>query len=232
MPRSGVRSGVRFTSTYPQSIDEMPPVRRVDSPGQPMALRPGRLIQAHITCRARQSVLLGKWKAGPFAGRVSGMIGLTKEGESPEQAAARLSMTLAGLEIAPATYERRGLFGFVETDAAADTAASYGTAYEEMQLVCDREADCGLEPVETELFTPLGWVPFVAVPYDQMPADDAIWYPKLLPVAGASFGGRFWFDGEQLVKHALWKMHDGSLYRLTADQDPGTAGNPALQASL
>ena len=170
------------------------------------------------------------------------MIGLTKEGESPEQAAARLSMTLAGLEIAPATYERRGLFGFVETDAAADTAASYGTAYEEMQvrrkvplgagrrmdvvvwggvhsqpvcyrgadcgapantidpfrlpptppppqLVCDREADCGLEPVETELFTPLGWVPFVAVPYDQMPADDAIWYPKLLPVAGASFGG-------------------------------------------
>ena len=58
------------------------------------------------------------------------------------------------------------------------------------------------EPAESEAFKP-EWFELSAIPYDQMPADDGIWYPPFL--AGKKMRGHFDFapDGETLLAHRV-----------------------------
>ncbi|MCA1554751.1 MAG: NUDIX hydrolase, partial [Chloroflexi bacterium] len=59
-----------------------------------------------------------------------------------------------------------------------------------------RADDCAGEPQETDEATPL-WTPLGEIPFEQMWADDDIWFPLLL--ARKSFSGRFLFDGDALL---------------------------------
>jgi len=55
-------------------------------------------------------------------------------------------------------------------------------------------------PVETPEAVPL-WTRVDAIPYEEMWADDHLWVPHLL--AGRRFAGRFVFDGDVMLDHAL-----------------------------
>jgi 8-oxo-dGTP diphosphatase len=55
---------------------------------------------------------------------------------------------------------------------------------------------CEGAPQETDEAAPLR-VPLDAVPFDQMWADDCLWFPHLL--SGLPFRGRFQFDGDALL---------------------------------
>jgi len=60
--------------------------------------------------------------------------------------------------------------------------------------------DCIGEPQETDEATPL-WTPLDQVPFDQMWADDHIWFALML--AGTPFSGRFLFDGDVMLGHEV-----------------------------
>ena len=55
-------------------------------------------------------------------------------------------------------------------------------------------------PTETDEAIP-HWFPTDALPWENMWADDPIWYPKLL--AGEKFTGRFTFDHKIMLDHEL-----------------------------
>lgn len=55
-------------------------------------------------------------------------------------------------------------------------------------------------PTETDEAVPV-WFSVHDLPWDNMWADDAIWYPKLL--ANERFTGRFLFDGKTMLDYAL-----------------------------
>ena len=55
---------------------------------------------------------------------------------------------------------------------------------------------CEGEPHETEEAIPI-WTPLAQIPYDEMWADDRLWFPFLLEEK--RFRGRFLFDGERMV---------------------------------
>ena len=53
---------------------------------------------------------------------------------------------------------------------------------------------------ETDEAVPL-WTPVESIPYDEMWADDRLWVPLVLE--GRRFAGRFVFDGDAMLDHAL-----------------------------
>jgi 8-oxo-dGTP diphosphatase len=55
-------------------------------------------------------------------------------------------------------------------------------------------------PTETEEAAPL-WFELAHLPYEEMWADDPLWLPHV--VAARSFSGRFIFDGDVMLDHAL-----------------------------
>lgn len=56
------------------------------------------------------------------------------------------------------------------------------------------------EPIETDEAVPM-WVPFAALPYEQMWADDRVWMPWLL--RGERFSLRALFDGDVMLDHEI-----------------------------
>ena len=56
------------------------------------------------------------------------------------------------------------------------------------------------EPRATDEALPL-WTPLDGIPFDEMWADDVLWFPHML--SGRRFEGRFLFDGDVLLGHEL-----------------------------
>ena len=59
---------------------------------------------------------------------------------------------------------------------------------------------CEGEPQETDEAVPI-WTPLDALPFDQMWADDRLWFPHLL--SDQPFRGHFLFDGDTLLGYTL-----------------------------
>jgi len=55
-------------------------------------------------------------------------------------------------------------------------------------------------PTETDEAVP-HWFEIDELPYDNMWADDPVWYPKM--IAGEKFIGRFTFEGKTMLDHEL-----------------------------
>jgi 8-oxo-dGTP pyrophosphatase MutT (NUDIX family) len=135
--------------------------------------------------RAGEALLIHK-KRGLGAGKINAPGGRIEPGESPEAAAVR--ETQEEVCVTPAAPRRRGHLRFQFVD---------GYALECHVLSSDAFEG---EPRETEEATPL-WSPLHDLPYDRMWADDRMWIPLML--AGRPFRGRFVFDGELMLDHAL-----------------------------
>uniref|UniRef100_A0A7S0ZR49 Uncharacterized protein n=1 Tax=Noctiluca scintillans TaxID=2966 RepID=A0A7S0ZR49_NOCSC len=154
-------------------------------------------------------VLLGRWKTGPFTGRLTGMIGqMTVTGGAalpkPEFAASRTCRDLLGdrVQVDPRVLSRRALLTFEERDVNGDAAQSLGNTYSEYQLLHTLGPQEDFEPCETGDFEPQGWFGQGEIPFDLMPEDDRVWYDRVL-FGGELLRGRFVFDGTSLLSHAL-----------------------------
>jgi len=133
-----------------------------------------------------ERILLIRKKRGLGAGKVNGPGGRLEPGETPRDAAIREIQE--ELCVSPLGVEERGELAFQFVDG-------YG-------LFCHVFAANGYDgtPTETDEATPM-WTPLDAIPYAEMWADDALWMPHLL--ARRRFSGRFIFDGDRMVDHAL-----------------------------
>ena len=156
-------------------------------------------------------VLLGRWHEGMFAGKLTGCLGATLSAdESLCVAARRIVRSLCQIDLEPTRLQPRAHFVFQEMDQSNAVATAFGTTYGETQLLFDAGAAPALElqPERTPAFEPM-WFDFDDVPFDQMPEDDAVWYPSFL--RGAIMCGEFKFDGTRLVSHNVTECSAAEL---------------------
>lgn len=129
-----------------------------------------------------ERVLLIRKKRGLGAGKINGPGGKIDPGETPAQCAVRETqeeLGVTGLNVVEA-----GLLRFQFTDG--------------LGLLCHvfRGDGCEGTPVETDEAVPL-WTPVAAIPFDEMWADDRLWFHHL--VARRPFTGNFEFDGDTML---------------------------------
>ncbi len=135
--------------------------------------------------RGGEALLIRK-KRGLGAGKINAPGGRIEPGESPEEAAIRETREEVG--VVCAAPRRRGHLSFQFTDG-------YGLECH----VLSSDA-CTGDAHETDEAVPL-WTPLHAIPFDEMWADDRLWIPLML--SGRPFRGRFVFDGDRMLDHAL-----------------------------
>lgn len=131
-------------------------------------------------------VLLIRKKRGLGAGKINGPGGRIEPGETPLECARR--EVIEELCITPEGLEERGELRFNFVDGHSIFARVFVA-----------NSFTG-EPQETDEAIPI-WTRRDAVPYDEMWADDRLWFPCLL--SGKRFRGRFLFDGDRMVAEEL-----------------------------
>ena len=131
-------------------------------------------------------ILLIRKKRGLGAGKINGPGGRIEPGESAAACAVR--EVREELRVTPSGVREVGELRFQFQDG-------YG-----LHCRVFRASDLSGEPTETEEATPV-WTPVDQIPFGEMWADDALWLPLLLE--GRGFSGRFVFDGDRMVDHAL-----------------------------
>lgn len=134
----------------------------------------------------QERVLLIHKKRGLGAGKINGPGGRIEPGETPLQAALR---------------EVHEELGIVATDVreGGSLRFQFVDGYSLHVHVFRADGFEG-EPHETDEAIPL-WTPLDAIPYARMWADDRLWFPHLL--AERPFDGRFVFEGDAMLDHAL-----------------------------
>jgi len=131
-------------------------------------------------------VLLIRKQRGLGAGKINAPGGRLDDGESPREGAIR--EVQEEVCVTPLDPNHRGelLFQFID---------GY-SIHVWVFLATDHRG----EACATDEAIPL-WTPLDAIPYDEMWADDRVWVPEML--AGRRFCGRFIFDGDEMVDHAV-----------------------------
>ena len=131
-------------------------------------------------------VLLIRKKRGLGAGKINGPGGRLQAGETPLQAAVR--EVIEEVCVTPHDIRSCGELKFQFVDGYS------------IHVHVFRAGGCTGEVRETDEAIPI-WTPLGQIPYDEMWADDRIWLPHMF--AGRRFDGRFVFDGDAMLDHAL-----------------------------
>ncbi len=131
-------------------------------------------------------VLLIRKKRGLGAGKINAPGGRVEPGETTLAAAVREVEEEIG--VTPEAIEPRGRLRFQFVDG-------YKLEAHVFVAFAHRGA-----PRETDEAVPM-WFSTPTLPWDEMWADDRLWVPEVL--AGNSVDGRFVFDGELMLEHAL-----------------------------
>jgi 8-oxo-dGTP diphosphatase len=137
----------------------------------------------------QERILLIEKKRGLGAGKINAPGGRIEPGEAPIDAAVRELQEELGVRASGVIEHGELSFHFV---------GGY-------LLHCHvfRADACIGVPIETDEAKPL-WTPLDAIPFSRMWADDAMWLPLLL--ARERFRGRFVFDGDRMLDHALERL--------------------------
>ena len=133
-----------------------------------------------------EEILLIRKKRGLGAGKINGPGGRLENGETPVEGAVREVQEEVG--VTPAKPVKRGELKFQFVDGYS------------IHVHVFTAEDCTGAVRETEEAIPL-WTPLDQIPYDEMWADDRIWLPRML--RGEGFLGRFIFDGDDMLDHAV-----------------------------
>jgi 8-oxo-dGTP diphosphatase len=131
-------------------------------------------------------ILLIRKLRGLGAGKINGPGGRIDAGETPLACAVR--EVEEELRVTPIGVEPRGELRFQFVDGHSIHGFVFSAA------------DCLGEPQETAEAVPL-WTSLERIPWDEMWADDRHWLPLLL--AGDDIDGRFLFEGDALLDHAV-----------------------------
>lgn len=128
-----------------------------------------------------ERVLLIEKKRGLGAGKINGPGGKIDPGETPLESAVR--ETIEEVLVRPLAPRKLGELWFSMSDCP--------------DILCHvfRAEDFDGEPGETDEAVPV-WTHLGELPYERMWEDDRHWLPLL--VAGATFHGRFVFEGEAM----------------------------------
>ena len=127
-------------------------------------------------------ILLIRKKRGLGAGKINGPGGRLEGGETPAACAVREVQEELG--VTPVAPRQVGKLYFQFVDG-------YG-----LEVFVFKTWDFTGEAFETDEAVPL-WTPTDAVPFDQMWADDHLWFPFML--ADRPFSGRFIFDRDAML---------------------------------
>lgn len=152
-----------------------------------------RLAQMLIVDAAAARLLLAFHKTGDMQGYYTGFLDELLEDEEPMNGARRITMEQCGLTVEQT--ELRAVFRFSAQDyPGADEYEYYTSSY-------------GGELSESENVRPQ-WFGLEQIPYQQMPADDALWYPSFL--AGKLQRGSFHFGPgmKELLHYELFEVDD------------------------
>jgi 8-oxo-dGTP diphosphatase len=131
-------------------------------------------------------VLLIRKKRGLGAGKINGPGGRLEPGETALACAIR--EVQEELCVTPCNVTERGELAFQFTDG-------YG-----LHARVFHAEDCVGVPQETSEAVPR-WTALDQIPYEEMWADDALWFPQFL--AGRRFSGRFIFESDRMLDHEL-----------------------------
>ncbi len=133
-------------------------------------------------------ILLIRKKRGLGAGKINGPGGRLEAGETALECAIR--ETREELGVTPTGVALAGELCFQFSQGYS----LHGSVF--------RASGCEGEAIETDEAIP-HWTPIDAVPFDEMWADDEIWFPHLF--AGRHFAGRLLFDSatEELLGYAF-----------------------------
>lgn len=154
------------------------------------AFAPHDVATLMFVIRGGEALLIRKLR-GLGAGKINAPGGRVEPGETLEAAAVRETVEEVGVR--PIAPRLRGSLRFVFVDGYRLEAHVFSAD------ACEGEARPSDEAI------PL-WTPLSAIPYAEMWADDAIWIPRML-AGRAPFSGRFVFDGDAMLSHAL-DAHD------------------------
>jgi 8-oxo-dGTP diphosphatase len=131
-------------------------------------------------------ILLIRKKRGLGAGKIVAPGGRLEPGETPRQCAIR--EVQEELRITPTGVVARGEHRFHFLDGyTIHVFAFTATGYEG-------------SPTETDEAIP-AWAPLDHIPYHEMWEDNHLWLPLMLE--GIPFSGRYVFDGDRLLDHAI-----------------------------
>ena len=131
-------------------------------------------------------ILLIRKKRGLGAGKINGPGGRLEPGETPEACARR--EVEEELLVTPLGLTGHGELRFQFSDGYS------------IHVHVFTATGCAGDPRETDEAVPL-WFDLDRIPYDEMWADDVLWLPRV--IAGERIGGRFVFDGDTMLDHAL-----------------------------
>ena len=157
------------------------------------------LVQTLIRCSKNNRILLGRWNRGPFQGRISGLLGQAVTDKGPEEAAKIVVKKLIDFDVDACKLEPKAKFVFHEEDETDGAAQLLGSTYEETQFLMELDSTNHFEP--TDEFSPV-WFDIDRIPYDEMPEDDIIWYPRVL-LNDETLTGTFRFRGPKLLDYDI-----------------------------
>lgn len=138
--------------------------------------RPDEHATLCFVIRDREILLIRK-KRGLGAGKINGPGGRLEPGETPLECAIRETREELGVTATGVTLAGELRFQFTEGYAL------HGHVF--------RADDCSGSAIETDEAVPR-WTPIDRIPFDEMWADDELWFPHLL--ARRHFEARFLFD--------------------------------------
>ena len=159
--------------------------------------KPSEFATLCFVIREGQMLLIRK-KRGLGAGKIVAPGGRLEPGETPRACAIR--EVQEELCVTPTGLVARGQHSFQFLDGYAIRVFAFSAE------------DCKGVPRETDEAIP-AWTPLDAIPYPQMWQDNRLWLPLLLE--GVPFSGRYAFEDDTLLDHAIEQRFDPALAETT-----------------